>query len=78
MDRKPARLSILFARIAIARVAFLKFILEGYDGLAGLTTIDRKNGLVAMACFPDCREELVALLDSLNISTVHKPTNHFN
>ncbi len=78
MNRKPATLSVLFARIPIARVAFLKFILEGYDGLAGLTTIDRKNGLVAMSCFPDCREELVALLDSLNVSTVNKPTNHLN
>jgi len=78
MDRKPARLSVLYARIPIARVAFLKFILEGYDGLAGLTTIDPRNGLVAISCFPECRQELVALLDSLHISPVNKPTNHLN
>ncbi|MDT8334811.1 MAG: DUF4911 domain-containing protein [Desulfurivibrionaceae bacterium] len=65
---QEATLAVLFAEIPVARIAFLKFILEGYDGLATLTTIDRERGLVAMACFPDCREELVALLEALHIT----------
>jgi hypothetical protein len=66
MNRRPARLSLLFARIPTAKIAFLKFILEGYDGLAVLTTIDREVGLIAMSYYPSCHQELVALLDSLD------------
>lgn len=78
MSRAPARLAVLFATIPVARIAFLKFILEGYDGLAVLTTIDRETGLVSISHFPACREELVALLGSLGITGTDKPINNIN
>lgn len=52
-------------RIAPNRIHFLKFILEGYDGLAVLSTIDRKIGLVEVH-YPATREkEVVELLQAL-------------
>ncbi len=49
------------------RIAFLKFIIEGYDGLAILSTLDAKQGKV-MVRFPECRRlEVINLLNSLKI-----------
>ena len=58
-------LSVLYTRISPAGIAFLKFILEGYDGLAVLSTEDNKSGIVSIRYFPACRNELVNLLLSL-------------
>ena len=47
------------------RIAFLKFILEGYDGLATVTTLDRKDGLVRLV-YPESRSrEFDELLNEL-------------
>ena len=43
------------------RIAFLKFILEGYDGLATITTLDRKKGLVRII-YPESRARELGLL----------------
>jgi hypothetical protein len=59
-------LATLFAKIPTKKIAFLKFILEGYDGLAVLSTVNRDIGLVSLHYFPASRSELVALLDSLH------------
>lgn len=62
----PARLEQLSVRIAPARIGFVKFILEGYDGLAILSTItDQGNGNITLRFYPDQREELLAVLDEL-------------
>ncbi len=44
--------------IAPHRIAFFKFILEGYDGLAILSTLDAGSGRVLLR-FPACREDEV-------------------
>jgi hypothetical protein len=52
----------LYLRIAPSRISLLRFLLEGYDGLAMLTTIDSKTGLVRLL-FPGPRyTELLAFL----------------
>lgn len=43
--------SIKYIRVQPTEIAFLKFLLEGYDGLASLTTVDPKIGIVSL-CFP--------------------------
>jgi len=53
-------------RMAPERIHFLKFILEGYDNLAVLSTVDARLGKVEIR-YPAMREaELVALLESLS------------
>ena len=63
-DQLPV-LSTLFTRITTRKIAFLKFILEGYGGLAVLTTINRDLGLISLHYFPGCKDELLLLLKSL-------------
>lgn len=57
----------LYLRIAPARISLLRFLLEGYDGLATLTTLDSKTGLVRLL-FPGPRyTELMRFLDAVAI-----------
>jgi len=51
--------------IAPERIGFFRFILEGYDGLAVLSTLDAGQGKVLVR-FPECRRsEVLDLLHSL-------------
>lgn len=52
-------------RIAPGRIHFLKFILEGYDGLAVLSTVDRQQGLVELKYPGELQVDLDGLLESL-------------
>jgi hypothetical protein len=57
--------SLLQLEISPDRIHFLKFILEGYDGLALLSTVDSRQGLVEIR-YPDGIEsELIILLRNL-------------
>lgn len=55
-------------RIAPDRIHFLKFILEGYDGLAVLSTLDKYDGIVELRYPPGLEEDLNALLLDLGPS----------
>jgi hypothetical protein len=59
------RCSLLQLEISPARIHFLKFILEGYDGLALLTTIDAGQGLVEIHYPPEIEHDLKVLLHSI-------------
>lgn len=54
-----------FLRISPAKIALFKFILEGYDGLAVLTTVDRNKGIVSVSFHSSCSEDFFSLLTAL-------------
>lgn len=56
----------IFLRILPAKIGWFKFILEGYDGLAVLTTVDRSIGLVSISFHLSSTGELFALLEALS------------
>ncbi|HSH12752.1 MAG TPA: DUF4911 domain-containing protein [Desulfurivibrionaceae bacterium] len=64
-------LALLRARVAPGRIAFVKFIMEAYDGLAVLSTIDRHQGEVLFRYHPATHEELLALLNDLRVDYGH-------
>ena len=55
----------LYIRVNPKGIAFLKFILEGYDGLALVTTLDRRDGLVRLLVPAARHDELWRLLAEL-------------
>lgn len=55
----------LYLRIAPARIAFLRFILEGYDGLATLSTVDPRNGIVQVRYPHSSGKDVILLLNEL-------------
>ncbi len=64
-SREPFLTSRRLYRINRRDISFLRFILEGYDGLALLTTQDAARGIVSVAMAPGCEdlvEQVIATL----------------
>ena len=54
-----------YYRIDRRQIAFLKFILEAYDGIATLSTIDSRRGVVALDIAPGCESDVDTVLADL-------------
>jgi hypothetical protein len=54
-----------YYRIDRRQIAFLKFTIEAYDGIATLSTIDPRRGIVALDVAPGCASEVDTLLNEL-------------
>ncbi len=65
---KDKSFGVLELTISPRRIAFLKFILEGYDGLAILSTLDAGSGRVLLR-FPACRQAEVHELTTALLKT---------
>ena len=48
------------------RIHYLKFILEGYDGLAIMSTVDAMQGVVEVRYPPEAEKDLTELLAEIN------------
>lgn len=58
-------LETIFIRIAPEKFHFLKFIIEGYDNLAIISSEDNKAGIVKLRYPTEMRKDLFSLLNSL-------------
>jgi len=56
----------LYLRINSSRFHYLKFILEGYDNLAVLSSFNSKEGVVRLKVSPESYQELIELLSELS------------
>jgi hypothetical protein len=54
-----------FYRMERREIHFLKFILDGYDGMAVLKTVDREKGTVVLYIPPGREEEVFMIIDEL-------------
>ena len=54
-----------YYRIDRRQIAFLKFILEAYGGIATLSTIDARAGVVSLDIPAGCETDVDALLEDL-------------
>ncbi len=52
-------------RIERRDIAFLRFIVEGYDGIAVQTVIDAARGIICLRIAPGCLGLVQSLLESL-------------
>jgi hypothetical protein len=57
----------LILRINPAKIHFLKSIFEGYEGLAMMSTIDVKQGLVSVRYSEKAQKDVVFLLEDLSV-----------
>jgi hypothetical protein len=65
-----AESSSIQLKISPDRIHFLKFILEGYDGLAILSTVNARQGIVELRYPPEAESELAALLTEINTEII--------
>lgn len=74
----PLRTIRRYYRIDRRQIHFLKFILEGYDGVAVLRTIDPSKGLVVLHVAPGCQSMVEIIIRDLQrevrIEPVDNPT----
>jgi hypothetical protein len=54
-----------YYRVDRREISFLKFIFEAYDGIAVITTIDSKQGVVVLHIPPGCEEDVEMILQDL-------------
>ncbi len=57
--------STQYLRVDRSQVGFLKFILEAYDGVAVLSTINPALGVVALRIAPGCEDVVKMIVDDL-------------
>ncbi len=61
----PKQSDLLFYRVDPYEIHYLKFILEAYEGLATLTTLNSEKGLIQLAVPPGRKASLQSLLNAL-------------
>ncbi len=68
----------LFFRVERSQIGYLKFIIEAYEGVAVVSTLDAVRGLVKLSVAPGCLgivEEIMAdLAGSIFMERVDGPT----
>ncbi|MBW2108133.1 MAG: DUF4911 domain-containing protein [Deltaproteobacteria bacterium] len=60
-------------RIDRREIHYLRFVLEGYDGLAVLRTVDPDKGLVVVHAAPGCEDDVAAIVDDLGAQLKIEP-----
>lgn len=58
----------IYLRLAPRDIDFLNRIMEGYDGLGIVSTLDRRAGLVVIRVTPDTRADVLAIISSLPVN----------
>ncbi|MFO7560167.1 MAG: DUF4911 domain-containing protein [Desulfobacterales bacterium] len=54
-----------YYRIDRKEISYLKFILEAYDGLAVVTTLDSLEGIISITIAPGCIQDAEEILQGL-------------
>ncbi len=62
-----------YLRVDRRQIGFIKFILEAYDGIANLTTIDAGLGIVSINIPEDCIDIVDNLLEILGRDILIEP-----
>lgn len=63
VDKAPVACSVRTLLIRPSRIAFLRFTLEAYEGVATVTTIDPARGLVRLLVAPGCEDVVYRVLE---------------
>ena len=62
-----------YLRIDRREIAFLKFIIEAYDGIAQVSTLDPLAGIVKLSIAPGCEADVELVLQDLKKDVMIEP-----
>jgi len=54
-----------YYKINRKEICFVKSIIEAYDGMAVLRTVDPKEGIIEISIIPGCEEDIRNILNDL-------------
>jgi hypothetical protein len=60
-------------RVDRRQIAFLRFILDAYDGIAVVTTLDPDAGIVVLRIPPGCDREVDMILQAIGREILIEP-----
>jgi hypothetical protein len=60
-------------RVDRREIAYLKFILEAYDGLAVVSTVDPEAGIIVLHIAPGCEPDVEIVLQDLKRDIMMEP-----
>jgi hypothetical protein len=60
-------------RVDRREIAYLKFILEAYDGLAVVSTLDSEAGLLVLHIAPGCESDVEMIMQDLRRDIMLEP-----
>ena len=63
--RSVLKTTTQYYRVDRRQIAFLKFIFEAYDGIAGMRTTDPAKGIIKLHIAPGCEEQVEQILRDL-------------
>jgi len=66
-----------YLRVDHCDISFIKFIIEAYEGLAVMTTVDRGRGVVELNIAPGCENEVDLILQDLGKDLLIEPVNFY-
>jgi hypothetical protein len=72
-DRVSVETIKRYYRVDRREIAFIKFIVEAYDGIAVLETLDPIAGIVVFHISPGCKRDIDALLEDLKREILIEP-----
>jgi len=64
-----------YYRIDHREIYFLKFIIEAYDGIAVVTTIDKNSGIISIQISPGCEGDVDMVINELKKDIMIKHIN---
>lgn len=71
IQNPQTNLHLLYLRISPDKFHFLKFIIEAYDNIAILSSVDNREGIVVLRYSEGHKYELFALLSSIATKIIH-------
>ena len=77
MGQLPEKTVERYYRVDRKQIHFLKFVLEGYDGVAALTTIDPGKGLVVVRIGPGSQSLVDMIMADLQRQIRIEPVEPF-
>jgi hypothetical protein len=63
LDAIPRNCVVRHILISPGEIHFLRFIMEAYEGIGVVTTIDPTLGLVQLSIAPGCEEDVARILE---------------
>ena len=73
----PAETVKRYYRVDRREIAFIKFILEAYDGLAVMETLDPMSGMVVIHIAPGCEADVEMIFQDLKKEIVIEPAEAY-
>jgi hypothetical protein len=64
-----------YFKVAHRDMVFLKFILEAYEGMNVMSTVDNEAGIIRISIMPGCGEDMEGLLADLGRQVLMEPVS---